>query len=507
MPVHRVPRLVIGCASAALLVSSFPAAALADPSPAPSGSVTSSPSSSPAPSAEPLTVRWDDETAGGPRTASARRGSAVALPGRVTSADGTSTAGLTVALDRADFDGRTVPANPRWAEVGHAVTDDDGSIRFDVAPTRSSLFRARVVAAGERPEASSAAYPVAVQDTVRIAVANPLIRTVPNGSHATVTGVVTDSTGTPVAGLPLSVERHLKGQSWTPYVAMSTTSTGAFAFTARSASAQLIEYRVRSEDSPAYTAALSGLVLQESRYDPFDKAQLDRMVRSVRASGLKVGVGLVDRKTGQKFNFGYGQSTFYTASVAKVMVAMDVLRDSQGRSAPPAATASKLRSMIRNSNDAITWSYWRSRGGAKVVQRINARCGTTVRVDNNTWSMSRPTPVQMAMVLDCLADGRAISPTLSSFLMYQMRNVTSSQRWGIPAANPDQLRAEMNKNGWWRWPCCNFWTVNSTGLFGPGNRYAFTVFTQYGGALPQSRGERQAYNVTRAMYPWGTIIY
>jgi hypothetical protein len=49
--------------------------------------------------------------------------------------------------------------------------------------------------------------------------------------------------------------------------------------------------------------------------------------------------------------------------------------------------------------------------------------------------------------------------------------------------------------------------VNSTGLFGPGNRYAFTVFTQYGGAYRQSRGERQAYNVTKAMFPWGTVIY
>jgi hypothetical protein len=163
--------------------------------------------------------------------------------------------------------------------------------------------------------------------------------------------------------------------------------------------------------------------------------------------------------------------------------------------------------MIRNSNDAITWSYWRSRGGANVVQRVNSRCGTSIKVYNNTWSMSRPTPLQMAQVLDCLADGRALNAKLSSFLMYQMRNVTPSQRWGIPKANPDRFRTEMNKNGWWRWPCCYFWTVNSTGLFGAGNRYAFTVFTQYGGSLPQSRGERQAQAVTGAMFPWGTIIY
>ncbi|HEV7757222.1 MAG TPA: hypothetical protein VGO94_15310 [Mycobacteriales bacterium] len=493
-------------------MTSFPSAALADPSPSPSGAATPAPSASPTPSAVPadrLTVRWDAEAAGGVQTASAERGSTVALAGRVATADGRPATGLIVALDRADFDGRNVPADPRWAEVGHAVTADDGGVRFGVAPTRSSLFRARVAAAGERPEATSSTYAVAVQTSLRIAVTNPLVRTVPYATAARVAGVVTGDDGNPVADLPLTVERRLKGQAWKRYADTSTTADGSFAFTARTASAQLIEYRVRSAESPAHTAALSGLVLQESRHDPFDKAQIDRMVRSVRASGLKVGVGLIDRKTGKSYNYGHGQSTFYTASVAKVMVAMDVLRDShgQGRSTPPSATASKLRSMIRNSNDAITWSYWRSRGGANVVQRVNSRCGTSIKVYNNTWSMSRPTPLQMAQVLDCLADGRALNAKLSSFLMYQMRNVTPSQRWGVPAANPDRFRVEMNKNGWWRWPCCYFWTVNSTGLFGPGSRYAFTVFTQYGGSLPQSRGEKQAYNVTRAMYPWGTIIY
>jgi hypothetical protein len=443
------------------------------------------------------------------RTTSASRGQTVALHGRVTTADGSPAPGVTVALDRADFDGKTVPAAPRWSEVGDAVTSGDGSVRFGVAPVRSSLFRARVPAAGERPEATTAAYPVAVQTAIRIVVANPLLRTVPDGTRGRVAGLVTDADGSPVAGLPLTVERLLQGRPWSSYMELTTLSDGSFAFNPRAGSGQLIHYRVRSAQTEQYAAAVSGLVVHEARHDPFDRAQIDRMIRSAKASGLKVGVGLVDRKTGRTYNYGYGSSTFYTASVAKVMVAMDVLRDShaQGRTTPPAATAKKLRSMIRNSNDAITWSYWRSRGGANLVKRINSRCGTSIKVYNNTWSMSRPSPVQMASVLDCLADGRALNAKLSNYLIYQMRSVTPSQRWGIPAANPDRYRTEANKNGWWRWPCCYFWTVNSTALFGPDDRYAFTVFTQYGGSLPQSRGERAAYNVTRAMYPWGTIIY
>ncbi|HEY0358577.1 MAG TPA: hypothetical protein VGD11_08330 [Mycobacteriales bacterium] len=518
---YGVPRLtgvVIAVASAALVVSSFPVAALAEPTPAatatpgPSATTTPSPAASatPVPAAERLAVRWDGETSDGMRATAASRGETVALRGRVTTADGGPAAGVAVVLDRADHDGRFAPAaNPRWSQVSETVTGDDGSVRFGVAPVRSSLFRVRVPATGERPEATTAAYPVTVQTSIRIVIANPLLRTVPDGTRGHVTGLVTDAAGNPVAGLPLTVERLRKGQPWGRYAETSTSTDGSFAFDPRAVSGALIYYRVRSAANPEYAAAVSGLVAHEARHDPFDRAQLERMVRSARASGLKVGVGLIDRKTGRTYNYGYGQSTFYTASVAKVMVAMDVLHDShvQGRGTPPAGTARKLRSMIRNSNDAITWAYWRSRGGSKVVKRVNSRCGTSITVHNNTWSMSRPTPVQMASVLDCLADGRALNLKLSNYLIYQMRSVTPSQRWGIPAANPDPFRTEANKNGWWRWPCCYFWTVNSTALFGPRDRYAFTVFTQYGGSLPQSRGERAAYNVTRAMYPWGTIIY
>jgi ribulose bisphosphate carboxylase small subunit len=332
---------------------------------------------------------------------------------------------------------------------------------------------------------------------------------VPDGSARRIDGAVTDAAGRPVPGLDLTIERKQRGGSWASYRQTGTRSNGAFAFQVASSSPRYLYYRVRSARTDAYAAGLSKTLAHEARHDPFASAQIQRMIRSVRAGGLKVGVGLVDRRTGRTYNYGYGQSTFYTASVAKVMVAMDVLRDDhvRGRSAPSSANASRLRSMIRNSNDAITWSYWRSRGQSALVTRVNRRCGTSITVHHNTWSMSRPSPVQMAKVLDCLADHRALNPKLSSWLVYQMRSVNSSQRWGIPAANPDPYRTEANKNGWWRWPCCYFWTVNSTGIFGPGDRYAFTVFTQYGGASPQSRGERQAFNVTRSMFPWGTVIY
>jgi hypothetical protein len=440
----------------------------------------------------------------------------VDLSGTATGTGGGPAAGVTVVLDRGPFDGTTVPPadTTEWTEVTRTVTAEDGTFHFAATPAESTVFRARVPAApaepgGEpQPETTSDTYAVTVRKTLTIRLAQREFRTVPDGSKARLTGTVRDDAGEAVPSLTLTIDWKQKGGTFAHHGTVSTNSAGAFAFYAWSTKPRLLYWRVRSAQTDTHEAAATG-VHHEARHDPLDKAQLDRMVRSARGSGLKVGVGLVDRRTGKKYNYGYGQSSFYTASVAKVMVAMDVLRDehNRGRTTASPANARKIQSMIRNSNDAITWSYWRSRGGSAVVARVNKRCGTSVPVHNNTWSMSRPTPVQMAAVLDCLADGRALNAKLSAFVMYQMGNVTSSQRWGIPAANPDGFRKEMNKNGWWRWPCCYFWTVNSTGVFGPDNRYAFTVFTQYGGAYRQSRGERQAYNVTKAMFPWGTVIY
>jgi hypothetical protein len=324
-----------------------------------------------------------------------------------------------------------------------------------------------------------------------------------------VQGRVTGAGGAPAGYLDLGVERLLQGGRWTPIATTRAWSDGTFSFVAVAWAPQVMQYRLRSVAAGPYASTLSGTVVHEARHDPLDAAQLGRLVATARAGGLHVGVGMVDRVTGKTYDLGYGQSSFYTASVAKVMIAMEVLRGEQaaGHAVPSAAHADRLRSMIRYSNDAIAWSYWRSGGGAVMVSRVNRRCGTAIRVDSNTWSMSRPTPVQWAQVLDCLADHRALSPALSTWLIGQMRSVTPSQRWGVPAADPDPRRIEANKNGWWRWPCCNYWTVNSTALFGPGDRYAYAVFTEYGGSLPQSRGEDAAYRATKAMFPWGTVIY
>jgi 5-hydroxyisourate hydrolase-like protein (transthyretin family) len=519
MPVlrQRLATWLIGGASVALVLTSVPATALAEPSAGPSPSAQPGPSAEPSAPADPaetgaapqtsdLVVRWDPSArAGAARTASVRQGETVALTGTVTEG-GAPSAGVTVVLDRGDHDGRTVPAEDAtdWAEAARTVTASDGTFRFGVRLTRSSAFRARTPD-GE----SSGVYAVAARTAVTISVTPAALRTVPDASRRALTGAATGADGAPAAGLTIAVEQRRHGAAWSVLTTTTTDANGAFRFLAVTGAGKLVYYRARSAQTETHDAATSPSVTHEIRHDPFDSAQIQRMIRSARASGLRVGVGLVDRTTGRTYDFGYRQSTFYTASVAKVMVAMDVLRDdmARGRTAPSATNARRIQSMIRNSNDAITWSYWRSRGGAAVVERINSRCGTSIAVYNNTWSMSRPSPVQMARVLDCLADHRALNAGLSGFLMYQMRKVTPAQRWGVPAANPDPVRDEMNKNGWWRWPCCYFWTVNSTGLFGPGNRYAFTVFTEYGGSAPQSRGERQAYNATRAMFPWGTIIY
>jgi hypothetical protein len=101
---------------------------------------------------------------------------------------------------------------------------------------------------------------------------------------------------------------------------------------------------------------------------------------------------------------------------------------------------------------------------------INKRCGTSLPTAPYGWGRSTPPPAQVALVLDCLADHRAINAGLSEWLLGEMRATAASQRWGVPAANPGSFRVEANKNGWSTWSTVSFRTANSVDVFGPDNR-------------------------------------
>jgi protocatechuate 3,4-dioxygenase beta subunit len=215
---------VVCCATATLLVTAVPSAALAEPTAttSPSSSPSANESATPSPSvtsaespgsgtvtAAELTVRWDAQSGSEVRTVSISRGDTVDLTGRATAADGTPVTGVTVVLKRGAFDGRTTPPADAttWSEASRATTGPDGTFRFGVAPTESSVFRAESADAA----ATSASYPVAVRSTMTIRIGTRAIRTVPDGSKTRLNGTATDSSGQAVPDLPLTIDRRPAG--------------------------------------------------------------------------------------------------------------------------------------------------------------------------------------------------------------------------------------------------------------------------------------------------------
>jgi hypothetical protein len=340
-------------------------------------------------------------------------------------------------------------------------------------------------------------------------LANPYVRTYPDGTAAAVNGRVDTAEGSPAAGVPIRVERQINTAAWQDIGGITSAANGTWTFQARAWSALLIHYRLRVVGDTNWPASLSGLVTHEARNDPLDYKQVSKLVSVARSSGIAVSIGFVDRMSGRVYSYKTVTAAYYTASVAKVIIAMDVLHNDMdaGRTTPSDANVAAIRKMIRVSDNDAAWAYWNKYGQSAMYDRVNKRCGTSLPMAPPAgWGRSAPPPAEVALVLDCLADYRAINAGLSEWLLGEMRATATSQRWGIPAANPDPFRVEANKNGWSTWSTVSFRTVNSVGVFGPNNRYTLAIFTQYPNNVAQSKGEATINALTQAMFPAGTIV-
>ncbi|MEV7283453.1 hypothetical protein AB0O01_02590 [Streptomyces sp. NPDC093252] len=101
-----------------------------------------------------------------------------------------------------------------------------------------------------------------------------------------------------------------------------------------------------------------------------------RAARAEVPAGVTAGVAVFDRRTGtftEQLNPG---GRFRSASVVKLLIALDLL---WGRSPDtlPAADRARMDSMLRGSDDSAASTFWAANGGGAIVDRMVARLGLT----------------------------------------------------------------------------------------------------------------------------------
>ncbi|GHB26010.1 hypothetical protein GCM10010346_57030 [Streptomyces chryseus] len=100
---------------------------------------------------------------------------------------------------------------------------------------------------------------------------------------------------------------------------------------------------------------------------------------SVRAdvpAGVTAGVAVFDRHTGTFTEQLNTAGQFRSASVVKLLIALDVLWN-RGPDALPAADRSRIDSMLRGSDDAAASTFWANNGSGAIVDRMVTRLGLT----------------------------------------------------------------------------------------------------------------------------------
>lgn len=227
-------------------------------------------------------------------------------------------------------------------------------------------------------------------------------------------------------------------------------------------------------------------------------ASVVRAVRSVDPSAT-AGVLVVDRRSGTTLLSVNAARRFHSASLVKLLIAIDVLRSGQA----DGATREMLARMLRMSDDNLANLFWVRQGYGALVTRTVAALGlhdtappTPAGRWGNTWLSPRDIVTIYDYVLERLpsADRDLIVKALASAPEHAADGF--DQWFGIP----DGQRAQWAiKQGWST--SATDTCLHSTGLVGRGWRYVVVVLTEHPRGTRFSTGTASATAGVRALAP------
>ncbi|MEU6997953.1 hypothetical protein [Nonomuraea sp. NPDC046570] len=178
---------------------------------------------------------------------------------------------------------------------------------------------------------------------------------------------------------------------------------------------------------------------------------------SVRGSGPKVPAGttaayvVFDRRAGKIVSHRLAHRAFRSASVIKILIAIDFLERTPKVSA---ADLASLKVMLRSSDDAAASAFWDRGGKAEIVKRVAGKLGLADTTPPPAykpgfWGYASLSAYDVARTYRYLLDRAA--PRVRDVIVGHLRNATRcgtdgfDQSFGIPSGVP---RPWAVKQGW-----------------------------------------------------------
>ncbi|MEU6131771.1 serine hydrolase [Saccharopolyspora sp. NPDC047091] len=262
--------------------------------------------------------------------------------------------------------------------------------------------------------------------------------------------------------------------------------------------------RTAHEESGQWWVSRAGYPDAPARARPSPNPAVRSAVRQVdeyadRLSGSTVAVAVLDRESGAAVGGEHADEEFTTASVSKLLVAMDVAERRREGLRVSSSDAELIRRALAVSDDGAMNALWDRFDGAGAISRVAVRYGLTRTLPPEVpgrWGDTRTSARDVAAVLAKVPELPAAERDLVLSPLEEAPRTAAEgfdQQYGLKAGT----RRAAVKPGWM---CCSDGrrSVHSAGLIGPDRRYAVAVLS----TQPSSKSYSQASEVvTEAAAP------
>ncbi|WP_241833061.1 class A beta-lactamase-related serine hydrolase [Streptomyces caatingaensis] len=242
-------------------------------------------------------------------------------------------------------------------------------------------------------------------------------------------------------------------------------------------------------------------------------------------TGVSAGVAVYDRCSGTFAERLAPDARFRSASVVKLLIALDHLWDRGPVDGLPPADRTRLAAMLASSDDSAAGHFWERNGGTGVITRMVSRLGLTGTAGPpprfpGHWGYSAVTAADVVRVWRHLLDDAP--PAQREAVLGPLRRATRygtdgfDQFFGIPSAF---ARPWAVKQGWSGYPPAARPTgvsgtgvdlrrpaLHTTGAVGPGDRAVVAVLTLHPPGTPYAEAGAAVTEITRSLRVPGAVL-
>lgn len=226
-----------------------------------------------------------------------------------------------------------------------------------------------------------------------------------------------------------------------------------------------LSYKQSIKDKLSFSTSAVVSLSQKITHQP-DSALKKQWKTTLANQDANVDIAVYNHKNKQTTIYNNStDTTYYTASIVKVSILANLLRQHEEDNTALSSTEKALtQKMIKESdNDATTTLLNTYEGSYSAPDRLFSALNMShSKMNVRAWGLSTTTADDQVKLLNTLAYGKnsTINSTNRNYILNLMANINPNQDWGIGSGVNADATIEL-KNGWLNYD--NSWIINSVG--------------------------------------------